>query len=449
MHVVIVGAGEVGGYLAQRLRSEGLDVVVVEIDPARAAAIGDETDVQVVNGSGSSPVVMKEAGIGRADILAAVTQNDEVNLIASLIAKEHGVKTTVVRVENEDLKSKSAAKLMASVGADVVVDPDAETADEILELVHTTGADEVYPMAGGELVVVGAMVSDTAPLANRSLEEIGRTLGETRDFLVGAITRGGDTVIPGGDDILRGGDHVRVLCRTSAQTDLLRMLGVSGSRARRVMVLGGGAVGSRVAERLEQEGVDVVLFERDLGRAHDLSRRFSRVLVVQGDVTDTELLQHEQVGQMDAVVAATGEDAANVLACAFAIDEGAPFTVAVLHRLALLPLVRRFGIDAALSPRTASANAVLRAVRGDAAAVATFLESDSEVDELEIAARSKADGAKVSDLGLPDDILVGAVTHEGEPPRIAKGATKLKAGDHVVIFGRPNALTAVRPFFRS
>ena len=445
---MIVGAGEVGGYLAQRLRGEGLDVAMVEIDPVRAAAIGDELDIQVVNGSGSSPADMKAAGIGRADIMAAVTQNDEVNLVASLIAKEHGVETTVVRVENEDLRGPEAEKLLASVRADVVVDPDAETADEILELVHHTGADEVYPMADGDLVVVGAVVADTASLANRSLEEIGRTLGEKRDFLVGAITRGGETVIPGGDDVLRGGDHVRVLCHTSSQTDLLRMLGVSGSRARRVMVLGGGAVGARVAERLEEEGVEVVLVERDIGRAHDLSVRFQRVLVVRGDVTDTELLRHEQVGQMDAVVAATGEDAANVLACVFAIDEGAPFTVAVLHRLALLPLVRRFGIDAALSPRTASANAVLSAVRGDAAAVATFLESDSEVDELEICPRSKADGAKVSDLGLPADILVGAVTREGEAPIIAKGSTKLMAGDHVVVFGRPNALAAVRPFFR-
>ena len=449
MHVVIIGAGEVGWYLAERLRGEGLDVVVVEIDPTRASAIGSDLDVQVINGSGSNPKVLLEAGIGRAGLVAAVTQNDEVNLIASLIAKQHGVKTTVVRVETEAMRGKDAEGLLASVGADVVVDPDAETADEILELVHTTGADEVYPMANGELVVLGAFVSEDAPLANRSLGEIGASLGDEWDFLFGAITRGGDTVIPRGDQRLLPGDHVRVLSRAAAQADLLRLLGVLGTRAQRVMVLGGGAVGSRVAGELEREGVEVVLIERDQGRAEDLSRTFHRTMVVQGDITDTELLLEESVGQMDAVVAATGEDAANVLACAFAIAEGAKSTVAVLHRLALLPLVRRFGIDAALSPRTASANAVLRAVRGDTTAVTTFLEGDSEVDEIEIVAGSKADGAIVADLPLPKNILIGAVVRSGEQARIVRGRTELRAGDHIIVFGRPNALAAVRPVFRS
>lgn len=448
MHVVIVGAGEVGWFLAERLRSEGLDVVVIETDANRAAAIGAGLDVQVINGSGSNPAVLIEAGIGRANLLAAVTQNDEVNLIASLVAKQHGVKTTVVRVETDAMRGRAAAKLLEGVGADIVVDPDAETADEVLELVHTTGADEVYPMAGGELVVIGAFVADNAPLANRSLEEIGESLGEDWDFLFGAITRGGHTLIPRGDQKLLPGDHVRVLSRASAQRELLGLLGVSVSRARRVMVLGGGAIGERVASRLEDEGVEVVLIERDPERAATLSTMFQRTMVVQGDVTDTELLLQESVGEMDAVVAATGEDASNVLACAFAIAEGAGFTVAILHRLALLPLVRRFGIDAALSPRTASANAVLRTVRGDTAAVTTFLEGDSEVDEWIIGAGSKADGAIVADLPLPKNILIGAVVRDGGEALIARGRTELRAGDHLIVFGRPNALAAVKPVFR-
>ena len=452
MHVIIVGAGEVGGYLAERLRAEGLDVVVVESDPVRAAAIGSDLDVQVVNGSGSNPSVLVEAGIRKAQVLAAVTQNDEVNLIASLIAKQHEVET-VVRVETEAMRGADAAELLAraraSVGADVVVDPDAEIADEILELVHTTGADEVYPMADGELVVIGAYVSETAPLANRSLREIGRSLGEEWDFLFGAITRNGETAIPRGDQMLLPGDHVRVLSRAAAQADLLQLLGVMGTRAQRVMVLGGGAVGARVARRLEREGVEVALVERDQDRAQDLARSFDRVVVMHGDITDTELLLEGSVGEMDAVVAATDEDAENVLACAFAVTEGTTSTVTVLHRLALLPLVRCLGIDAALSPRTASANAVLRAVRGDTAAVTTFLESDSEVDEIEIASGSEADGALVADLPLPKNILIGAVTRSGQPAKIARGRTELLAGDHIIVFGRPTALASVRPVFRT
>ena len=150
---------------------------------------------------------------------------------------------------------------------------------------------------------------------------------------------------------------------------------------------------------------------------------------------------------MDAVVAATGEDGANVLACAFAASEGSAFTVAVLHRLALLPLVSKFGIDAALSPRTASANSVLRQVRGGTATVATFLETDAEADEMEIEAGSPADGTQVLDLHLPHTVLIGAVIRPTGEVEIVRGYTVLHAGDHVVIFARPDSLATAREFF--
>ena len=169
--------------------------------------------------------------------------------------------------------------------------------------------------------------------------------------------------------------------------------------------------------------------------------------VVQGDITDTELLLEESVARMDLVIAATGDDASNVLACAYAAAEGDAFTVAVLHRLALLPLVRQFGIDAALSPRTASANAVLRHIRGGTASVATFLESDVEVNEFEIEPGSDADGILVADLHLPHSVLLGAVTRGDRTAEIVRGRTRLSAGDNVVVFSRPDALAVTRKAF--
>lgn len=446
MHVVIVGAGEVGGYLAERLTGEGVDVVVIEKDPSRAAAIGAELDVQVIVGSGTLPSNLLEAGIENAGLMAAVTQSDEVNLVATMLAKERGVRTTVVRVENDELRGDAGKKLLRRVGADVVIDPDAETADEIIELVHSTGADEIYPMAEGQLVVVGAYVADGASIAGQTLEQIGQTRS---DFLCGAITRNDETIIPSGTDRLQPGDHVRILCAASAKRKVLKLLGVESKRVRKAMVLGGGAVGTRVAEHLEYEGVDVVLVERDPDRAEMLSHRLRRTVVAQGDVTNTNLLIEEGIGAMDVVVAATGEDPSNVLACAFASAEGSAFTVAVLHRLELLPLVRRFGIDAAVSPRTASANAVLRSMRVGVTAVATFLEGNSEVDEVEIRFGSAADGSRIAELELPDDLLIGAVIRNGEGPVIARGATELEAGDHVVVFGHATSLAAAKFVFGS
>ncbi len=446
MHVVILGAGEIGFFLAERLQAERHDVVVVEVDPTRAASIGEQLDVQVVLGSASSPATLHDAGIHNADLLAAVTQNDEVNLIASLLAKEHGVAKTVVRLQADELRGAAGQHLQKSVGADLVIDPDADTADEILELLHVTGADEVYHMTG-DLLVIGAVIAEDAPLAGRRLAEIAASYEPNWPFLFGAVTRDGVTSIPRGDQELLAGDHVRVLATRSARRQILELLGVPGGEANRVMVLGGGSIGTRVAEELLKEGVDVVLVERDPDRARFLADRLQHAVVITGDITNPDVLTEESVGKKDAVIATTGEDQSNVLACAFAAAEGTRFTVAVLHRLAFLPLIRRFDINATVSPRTASANAVLRHVRGGTAAVTTFLDSDSEVDELEIEAGSRADGARVADLHLPKQVLLGAVSRDGKPGSIVRGDTVLAAGDHVVVFARADDLIDARRFF--
>jgi trk system potassium uptake protein TrkA len=444
MHVIIVGAGEVGWYLAQRLGAEGNDVVIVEQNEVVAAAIGAELDVQVVVGNAIAPSTLRRAGVEKADLLAGVTQNDEVNLLASLLAKEFGVDQTVVRIQTEELRGPLGERLLETMKADVVIDPDADTADEIMELAHLSGADEVYPMSGGELVVLGAMVGESSQFVGLDLGQIGKSFEPDWKFLFGALTRDGETVIPRGDQVIEAGDHVRILTTRAARKEILALLGVPSREVHRVMVLGGGAVGTRVAERLQSEGAIVVLVENDPTRAKAISERLTRVTVVQGDIADTELLLEESVSTMDLVIAATGDDASNVLACAYAAAEGDAFTVAVLHRLALLPLVRQFGIDAALSPRTASANAVLRSIRGGTASVATFLESDVEVNEFEVEAGSSADGVLVADLHLPHSVLLGAVTRPEGSTEIVRGRTVLNAGDSVVVFSRPDALSATR-----
>ncbi len=443
---MIVGAGEVGWYLAERLGAENHDVVVIEQNEVIARALGDELDVQIVIGSGTHPSALRAAGVDHADLVAGVTQDDEVNLIASALAKQMGAKQTVVRLQTDELRGPDGSELLELVNADLVIDPDLDTAEEILRLVSVSGADEVYPMADGSLVVLGVVVGEDSPMVDQTLADIASV--DHWRFLFGAVTRDGETIIPRGDLSVRAGDHVRILTRVEQQQEALEALDAVGRRVRRVMVLGGGSVGARVAERLVQS-TDVVLVERDADRAMALAERLNKVTVVHGDITDTNLLTEEAVASTDVVIAATGEDTANVLACAFAAAEGEAFTVAVLHRLALLPLVRQFGIDAALSPRTASANAVLRQLRGGASSVATFLESDVEVDEFVISTGSPADGAVVRDLHLPRSVLLGAVVHASGTSEIVRGDTELRAGESVVLFARPSALAEVRRVFTS
>lgn len=447
MHVVIIGAGEVGYFLAERLSREGHDIAVVEQDAEKLREIKEHLDVLTVRGSGSSPRALEAARIDTCAVLVAVTNSDETNLLACWLANQAGVASTVARLESEELRGAAGRELCRAMGVDTVIDPDAETAEEILELLDFPGMTEVARMAGGEVAVLGARVSDHAPIVGRSLKELGREHEPEWEFLFGVISRDGTSIVPRGDHRIEAGDFVRVICKEGGRSRLLELLGLERVTPRRVMVLGGGRTGQLIARGLEHRGTQVLVVDRDENRAKELAEELDRATVVRGDITDSALLHEEGVGVADVVVALTGEDDANILACLYAKSEGARETIAVVHRLELLPLLHRVGVDVALSPRTASANAVLRAVRGGGiAAVATVLEGDAEVIELVVAPDSRADGACLADLHLPKDVLVGAVVRDGKG-QIARGRTKLQARDRLVIFSLPRSIEPARQVF--
>ncbi len=285
-----------------------------------------------------------------------------------------------------------------------------------------------------------------APIVDKTLLEIGQQYEPHWDFLFGAITRGDETIIPRGDHRIQAHDLLRVVCRRDARRELLQLLGMARGVPRRIILLGGGRTAKLLAARLDARGGQVALVERDPDRARQLAEKLPGVLVLLGDMTDSELLAEEGIGDYDAVIALTGADDANVLACLYARSVGAKETIAVVHGLALLPLLAESGIDAALSPRTATANAVLRFVRGGVAQVATFLEGEAEVLELEVAADSPADGAMVAELRLPKEVLIGAIVRDGKA-RIGRGRSQLRSRDHVVVFAMPQVVEDVKQVF--
>ena len=442
VHVIVVGAGEVGSYVAGRLSREGHDVSVVDIDADRLRQVGAELDVLTVEGSGSHPSVLSDAGLNRSELVVAVSANDEVNLLASLIAKQRGVQSTIVRIESEKLRGKASAELRQTFGADLVIDPDHETAERILNLLDYPGASEIAVMAHGEAIVIGARLAADAPIVGRRLSEIAAEFEPDWEFLVGSISRGDETIIPRVDCSLMVDDLVRVVCKRRSRRSVARLLGLGTGTARRVLLLGGGRTAEILAGRLAGRGVEVVIVERDAARALELAEDLHDVQVLEGDITDADLLEEARIGRFDAVAALTGEDEANILACLYAKSVGASETIAVVHKLALLSLLGSAGVDVALSPRTATADGVLGFVRGDVAAVATFLRSDAEVLELKVARDSPADGSLVKDLRFPKDVLIGAIVRDGKP-QIARGRSRLRGRDHVIAFAMPASVQEV------
>ncbi|GIU83406.1 MAG: Trk system potassium transport protein TrkA [Acidimicrobiales bacterium] len=454
MRVVVVGAGEVGSYVAERLANEGHEVSVVEHDEATADAVSRRIDAHVVIGNGALPSVMEAAGCTKADLVVAVTNSDESNLLSAFVAKRLGAKRTVVRIESAELRGRDAEDLRSALGVDEAVDPDEEVARDIGELIEHPGAREVEVLAGGEVVVLGAVLKENSPLVGRSLKEIADEYEPEWEFLFGAITRGRDTVIPRGDYELRAGDMVRVLCRRQARREISRLLGLRAGQMQRVVLLGGGRTAELVAERLSPKGVsdrllrrrEIAIVERDPQRAAYLEHRVEAEVFC-GDIADTDVLDQAEISRANIVVALTGEDEANVLACLYAKDAGADETAAVVHRLTLARLLEKAGVDAVLSPRIATANGVLRIVRGEGvAAVATFLEGEAEVLEFAVEPGSPADGKLVSELDLPREVLIGAIVRDGKA-RIARGRSELRARDHVVVVARPGTAGEVGRLF--
>lgn len=439
MHIIVIGAGEVGSHVAQRLARDGHDVVVVERSTQARRKIESETALQVVAGSGTHPSVLKAAGLEKAQMVIAVTTNDEVNLVASKLAKQAGVAKTIVRVESEELRGRNGAAVRDAMEVDLVIDPDDATAHELMSLLEFPGASEVVVMCGGEVVVLGSRLAEGAPLVGMQLSEVGEMFEPDWQFMVGAITRDGKTVIPRSEHVLEANDRLRMVALRDARRQVVTLLGLARDLPRRIMLLGGGRTALVLARLLDKQGAEVVLVDRDPDRCDELAEKLDNALVIHGDITDGEILRDANVGDFDVVIALTGEDDANILACMFAKSEGAVETISLAHRLELLPLLHEVGIDAATSPRTAAANSVLRQVRDDVAEVRTFLEGEAEVVEFEVKAGSAADGQKVRDLHLDHDVLIGAVFRDGNA-QIARGRTKLRERDHIVAIAMPGAI---------
>ena len=413
MRVIVVGAGEVGSYIADRLSREGVDVIVIERDAKRAANLAESVDVEVITGSGTHPETLALAGVDSTDLLVAVTKSDEVNLVASMLAKDADVPRTVVRFEAKQLRGNEAAGLRRAAKADLYIDPDEETAQEVLSLIEMPGASEVAKLGAGEVLAVGARVHADAPIVGKSLIELGVENEPEWDFIVSTISREGETVIPRGDYMIEANDLVRVVCKRSARRKVAKLLGLARDVPREILLLGGGRTGQLVAEKLRHTGARVQIIERDPDRAREIAEILDGVRVLNGDITDSDVLDEADLPRIELVAALTGEDDANVLASVYAKSAGVPETIAVVHRLNFLSLLDQVGVDAALSPRTATANGVLRFVRGDLAQVATFLSGEVELLEFELHGGSAAEDRSIAELQLPREILIASIVRDG------------------------------------
>jgi trk system potassium uptake protein TrkA len=446
VRVIIVGAGEVGFHVADRLSKEQHDVVVVDVAPERLDYVESHLDVAIVEGSGASPAALERAGVREAGLLLAVTSVDEVNLVTCMSAPARPGLVKVARVSNPDFYEERSALQPGSFGVDMLINPERELALEAFRLLQSTAASDVVVFAGGAVQLLGLWVAEGAPIAGQPLARISAGLGGAQ-LLTVAVERDEETIIPTGATEIRAGDHVYVIAPAADIPRALELTGHRHAKAQRVMLGGGSVETYYMAQLLQQHGLDTVAIVEDRDRALELAEKLDRTLVLNGNVTDVELLELEGVGGMDAFLALTDYDETNIIASLVAKHAGAKQVITLVNKSDYVTLARRIGLDVAVSPRLSAANALLRYVRrGSVQRVATLQANDAEVLSLAVTAGSPLVGQPLAEADFPAGAIVGAILR-GQHVVVPTGRDVLRVGDAAIVFALPDAVGPVTRLF--
>lgn len=444
MKILIIGAGEVGQHLARVLSHENHEIVMVDRDRTRLERIEDSLDIQVVEGHGCSAGVLERAGAYGADIFLAVTNDDEVNMLAAYFAKVQGAKHTIVRLrEHEHLRFHRRFYSQA-LGFDSILVPNELCAQEIIELIRTRQAVAVENFADGKIQMRQVQVDGKSPWADKKLARIKMP----RQTLVTAVIRGSEIMIPYGETEIKVDDELLIVGKTEAMGELDQYASRRKHGPELVVIVGGGELGLSVAHSLDYSDIRVRLIEEDKARAEEISEDLDSVMVLLGDGTDVGLLKEVGADHADAFISAAGEDEKNLMSCQLAKNMGAKKTIALVKKPDYVNIYQQLGIDAAISPRLLVAQKILRYVRsGAVTSIAVIVEGKAEVIEMRATDGSKITSAPLARIGFPRGAIIGSVVRENEV-YIPDGEFQVRENDSCVIFTFLSNLSQVEKFFK-
>ena len=443
MRIMIVGAGRIGYFLSEKLSGEGHDVTLVDRDKSKLRRLEQGLNILTVHGSGASSKILEQGGIDETDLFIAVTDSDEVNLIACIISKQFNVKTRIARVRNEEFFWQGSALSRQLLGIDLLISPDLAMSDEIVRLSARSKAFEIVEFAGGQVVLLGYVINRDNTCVNQSLDKLKGLRG-----VIVAIIRDGVTIIPRGDDVIKSDDKVYIVVRKRDVLAVERRFNLLSHALKNVFIIGGGAIAFLVARRMERNRIDVRLVERDPARCEYLTEHLDKTIVLNFDGMEANALLEEGIDRADLVVSVTNTDSTNILSSLLAKHHGAKRCITHLASPDFIPMLGKLGIDVALSPRQIAANLILRYVRagGLIISAATLMGGDAEVIEVKVPDREQFRDKKLKDISFPTGSILGAIVRYGRVI-IPYGDTRLHSYDTLVIFFVKNAMQTVEAFF--
>ena len=442
-NILILGLGGMGYYLAKRLSLEGYSITAIEPDGALIRYADSYVDARFIKGDAMDMACWKEAGAGDMHYLIAVTNNDAVNMISAMVAHRFGIQTKIVRVRSKDFGNPESILSDQDLSIDMLINPEELTAQEIVRLVKLRSGIEIIDVVEGQVQVMATRVQEGSSLSYKSLKDLSR---ENRDFSfrVIATTRGITTIIPGGDYVIRPHDQLFFMVNAQDLPRLMKMVEVQEHHLHRIMILGGGHLGSRVAELLGKS-FEIKIVEQDGQLAEELTYKLPHAEILEGDGSDSEVLSMAGLMNMDTFITTTGDNETNIMSCLLAKhlmnihNRNQPQrqrkSIALVNKEDYLVLAATIGSDIVLNKKILAGNEILKFIRrGELLSVVHLHGFDAEVVELEAAPNAPITKKALSQLDpyYRGKILIGSIYRNGRW-HIAVGDTHIQEHDRVIV----------------
>ena len=432
-----------GFNVASHLVNENKDVVVIDKDHEAIRRVSDNIDVQVVNGSGSSPISLDEAGLKDAEILLAVTNSDEANLVACLVADILSPSTKkLARIRNADFDQYHDNFRKYAPHIDTLINPEIEVVKTIDRMMNMPGVVDVGEFADGRIKFIAILLDKDARLAGTRLSELS-SISEKQRPLIVAVIREEKLIIPGGKDRLLAGDLVYFICEEEKLLDTLTVFDKHAEPAERVLIIGGGKIGIRLARLLDEKPVYTKIIEKNPDRCAKLAERLNKVVVLHGDGSDQELLKEENIQDIDVVVTLTGDEEINILASLLAKQMGARKTITKISKFSYFPLMSTIGIEQVVSPRLSAINTILQHIRRGKVLSSISIKGE-QAEFMEAVALETSDivGKPLKDISFPKGTLVAGIIRK-KNFIIPTGDSIVNPNDMIIIFARKQAIPKV------
>ena len=447
MKIIIAGAGEVGFHLAKLLSYESQEITLIDHDKERLAYADNHLDIKVVKGNATSISTLKDARILNSDLFISVTSSETSNITSCVLAKQLGARRTIARISNPEFINHKEEVGFTQFGIDELISPESLAASEIELLLSKSVFNDSYEFEDGALTMLGLSLSNDAKIINKTVKVAAQLLSDIH-FIPIAIQRSGSplTIIPRGDTVFKEGDRVVFITSKGGDEELCKLTGKQRTEIKNLMILGGGKIGFKTASDLSKN-FNIKLVEKIKNRAFDLAEQLPNTLIIHADGRNVELLEEENIKDMDAFIAVTGNSEANIMSCLVAKSKGVKKTIALVDNMDYYELSQSIGIDTLINKKLLAANSIFRYIRrGEVVAMTKLSNMEAELLEFVVKPTSKICNQFIKKIDFPLSAIIGGVIRD-EQGFIALGDFKIVSGDRVVVCCLPQSIKKIESYF--